>query len=53
MSRTRATGGAFIEFAEFRLYGDYYQEPMEFKDANGVRTKEERSGYEAGLKLYF
>lgn len=50
---TRATGGAFIEFREFRIYGDYFQEPMEFKDANGVKTKEERSGYEVGLKLYF
>jgi hypothetical protein len=50
---TRTTAGAFIEFYEFRIFGDVYQEPVEYKDSNGAATKEKREGYEAGLKIYF
>lgn len=50
---SRTTAGLFIEFLEFRIFGDVYQEPIELKDANGVVTKEERKGYEAGLKIFF
>jgi len=53
LESTRSTGGAFIEFQEFRIFGDVYQEPAEYKDVNGVVTKEERSGYEAGLRIHF
>lgn len=50
---TRATAGAFLEFMMFRIFGEAYQEPVEFTDVNGVTTKEERRGVSGGLKLYF
>jgi hypothetical protein len=50
---SRTTAGAFIEFLAFRIFGDVYQEPVELKSSVGVVTKEERRGYEAGLKIYF
>lgn len=50
---TRASAGAFVEFMLFRIFGEAYQEPVEFTDANGVTTKEERRGLTGGLKLYF
>ncbi len=50
---TRSTAGVFFEAMIFRIFADYYQEPISFKDANGVKTKEQREGYDAGIKLYF
>lgn len=46
----RVTAGAFLEFGIFRLYGDFYQEPIEKTNA-GVATKENRNGLEYGLRL--
>ncbi len=48
----RVTAGAFLEFGLLRFFGNYYQEPME-ETAAGVVTKEERTGYEYGMKLFF
>lgn len=48
----RVTAGAFIDVLIFRLFGDYFQEPMTVSK-DGVTTKEDRQGYEAGVKLYF
>lgn len=53
LSGSRTTAGAFLEAMLFRVYGDYYLEPVEYKDATGVLTKEQREGYEVGLKLFF
>lgn len=50
---SRTTGGIFLEGMIFRLFADYYQEPMRLKDAAGAETKIDREGYEAGLKFYF
>jgi len=48
----RLTAGAFVELAIFRLYADYYQEPLE-KTSAGIVSQEEREGFEYGLKLFF
>ncbi len=48
----RVTAGAFLEALIFRLYADYYQEPMELTSAGAV-SKESRTGMEYGLKLFF
>lgn len=45
----RVTAGAFFDVAIFRLYANYYQQPMKV----GAATNEDREGYEAGVKLYF
>jgi hypothetical protein len=49
----RSTAGLFVEFLEFRVFADVYREPIELKDSNGDVTKEQREGYEAGIKIYF
>lgn len=48
----RLTAGAFIELLIFRIYGDYYQEPME-RSSSGAVTKEQRDGMEYGVRLFF
>ncbi len=48
----KIAAGAFFEFLIFRLYGNYYQEPLE-KTSVGVVSKEERQGIEGGLQLFF
>lgn len=53
MQGTRVTGGVFFEMSIFRIFADYYQEPLQYKDANGVITKQQREGYDAGIKFYF
>lgn len=50
---SRATGGVFFETMVFRVFADYYQEPLRYKDASGVITKKQREGYDAGIRLYF
>lgn len=53
LSGSRTTGGVFVEGMIFRIFADYYQEPMNLKDAAGLTSKISREGYEAGLKFYF
>lgn len=50
---TRVTGGVFFEAMIFRIFADYYQEPLRFKDSSGVITREQREGYDAGIKFFF
>lgn len=50
---TRATGGVFFEMLLFRIFADYYQEPIVYKDAAGVISKQQREGYDAGVRFYF
>jgi hypothetical protein len=49
----RVTAGAFLEFGLLRLFGDYYQEPMELTPAGGAAVKQDRTGFEYGIKLFF
>lgn len=48
----RVSGGAFIDLFVMRIFGDYFQEPLELT-SNGSVTKVERQGYEAGVRFYF
>lgn len=52
LSGHRVRGGVFFEFGILRIFADYFQEPIEIS-ASGATTKEERSGYDFGAKLYF
>ncbi|MGE4131219.1 MAG: hypothetical protein AB7F86_06245 [Bdellovibrionales bacterium] len=49
---TRAGGGLFFEYGILRVFGDVFQEKLEI-DRAGVKTKLDREGYLAGLKLFF
>lgn len=49
LSGHKVTAGAFAEFGILRVYADYFQEPLEM--ANG--GKQDRTGFQYGLKLYF
>jgi hypothetical protein len=49
----RVTAGAFFEFLIFRLYGNYYQEPMRVTPAGGTTYTETRQGFDGGVQLYF
>jgi hypothetical protein len=48
----RVTAGAFIENGYFRIYGNYYVEPMQSGPTTSA-TQDRREGYEAGVRLYF
>lgn len=48
----RVTAGAFLEFMIFRIYADYFQEPMEVS-SQGVVTQRSEDGFQGGLKLFF
>ncbi|HMN68793.1 MAG TPA: hypothetical protein PKC28_09680 [Bdellovibrionales bacterium] len=48
----RVSAGAFFEFAVFRLFGNYYEEPTEL-GAPADRTTQKRAGVEGGLSLMF
>ncbi len=55
----RVTAGAFLEVGILRLFGNYYQEPMRSTatgsgaGAAGAVTKEDRTGFEYGARLFF
>lgn len=46
----RVTAGAFIEMGILRVFANYYQQPMNV--GTGGVQKEERTGYEAGVRFY-
>lgn len=48
----KVTAGAFFEFLIFKIYGNYFQEPLELSSA-GVTTKQQSDGFEGGVKLFF
>ena len=48
----RVTAGAFFEFMIFRIYADYFQEPMEVS-SQGVVTRRVEDGFQGGVKLFF
>lgn len=52
MQGHRVTAGAFVEFLVFRIYANYFQEPMEISD-KGVVTTRAVDGFDGGLKLLF
>lgn len=49
----RATAGAFLEFLIFRVYANAFQEPLERRASDGTVTKDDRSGIEGGVRLFF
>jgi len=48
----KVTVGAFIEAGFLRIYGDYFQEPLQLTTAGTVSTPSS-DGFEAGIKLFF
>jgi hypothetical protein len=52
LSGHKATAGAFAELGILRIYADYFQEPTEIS-SNGSTSKQDRAGFQYGLKLYF
>jgi hypothetical protein len=53
LSGYKASAGAFLEFFIFRVYANAYQEPMKYTASDGTVTKQDRSGIEGGVKLFF
>lgn len=53
LSGYKATAGAFVEFFIFRVYANAIQEPIKYTAADGTVTKQDRSGIEGGVKLFF
>jgi hypothetical protein len=47
----RTNAGAFIELGIFRVYGNYFWEPLQLRAADGTVTQENRDGFEGGLML--
>ena len=52
LSGSKLTAGAFAEFGILRIYADYFQEPIEISN-NGAVTKQDRTGFQYGVKLFF
>ena len=48
----RATAGLFFDVLIFRIYGNYFQEPMTIT-SSGVQSTEDRTGYDYGIRLFF
>jgi hypothetical protein len=48
----KVTVGAFAELGILRIYADYFQEPTEISN-NGSISKQDRTGFQYGLKLFF
>lgn len=48
----RTTAGAFFDLGMLILYGDYFQEKLEYEKTTGITTKS-REGFEYGAKFYF
>ncbi len=53
MSGYRATAGLFMEIVIFRIYANAFQEPLTYTAADGTVTKQDRSGIEGGVRLFF
>lgn len=48
----KVTAGVFFELSIFRVYADYFQEPIQLS-AGGLVTRTVADGYEGGVKLFF
>ncbi len=48
----RVSGGAFIELGVLRIFGEYFEEPLEFKNLQNEVSKELRQGYQIGALFY-
>ncbi len=53
MGGTRVTGGVFFEAMIFRIFANYYQEPLRLVDSSGAVSDQQREGYDAGIRLFF
>lgn len=53
LSGRRVEGTLFFDLSFLRIYGTWFQEPLEFKDAAGAVSEDEREGMIAGVQLYF
>jgi hypothetical protein len=49
----RATGEVFFEFSIFRLFADYWVEPVTLTSSEGSSVSQTREGYQGGLRLFF
>jgi hypothetical protein len=52
LSGHKVTAGAFAELGILRIYADYFQEPTEISN-NGSISRQDRTGFQYGLKLFF
>lgn len=52
MAGSQAEAGAFLDFGPLRVFGNWFTETQSF-DKNGGLTKNERSGIQSGIKLFF
>tara|TARA_B100000749_G_scaffold280894_2_gene280549 strand:+ start:45699 stop:46415 length:717 start_codon:yes stop_codon:yes gene_type:complete len=49
---TRTEVEAFIDYGIIRIFGQWYDEPIEFKQS-GTTTEQDRQGVQAGVKIFF
>lgn len=50
----KVNAGAFLELAIFRIYGNYFLEPLTIGGSGATEDiTEQRSGFEGGVKMYF
>jgi hypothetical protein len=45
--------GAFIDFKNFRLFGDWYKEQIKDKAADNTESSSSRTGVKTGIKIFF
>lgn len=53
LSGYRVRSGAFIEWGLLRLFGAYWQEPLELTPSGGAKVTQDRDGVQAGIQLIF
>ncbi len=53
LSGHRATTGLFIESGFLRIFGEYFREPLAFKQSGLTTSSEEREGFGIGAKFFF